>query len=141
MMAKGDKDMDWKYYLVYAKCGHVKRSQYVVKCFPVRAANGKEAAKIVRNKPRVKHHDKHAIVDIKEVSKEEYLNQIKINNDDNFYTVHSVQEQRAMCPDVYLDAQKEIEIETYKKTSLRRQLVDKQKAKEMEKSKRYYDYE
>ena len=132
--------MDLKYYLVFVKCGHVRKSQYVVKCFPICAPNGKIAARIARLKSRVKHHDKYAIKEVREVSKDEYYEQVKIFADDNFHKIHSVQEQRALCPDIYLEAHKEEESETYKRTNIRRRLVDNQIAKEMEKDRREYDY-
>lgn len=54
------------YYKVRAKCGHVGRNNYIIKPFFVKANDGKEAAKIVRNTPRVKHDHKYAIIDVKE---------------------------------------------------------------------------
>ena len=133
--------MVMKYYLVYVKCGHVGRNRYIVKWFPICAANKKEASKIAINKGRVKHHDKKVVQDIKEIRKEEFYEQIKVFNDDNFHKVHSIQEQRELCPNIYLETHKEEDYETYKRTNIRRHLVDRQIAKEMERNKHNYDVE
>ena len=50
-----------EFYLVTTKCGHVGKGHYVPITFPIKAENGKEAAKIARMLPRVKHHHWDAI--------------------------------------------------------------------------------
>ena len=63
-----------KLFEVEAKCGHVGRKYFTLKVFPVKANSRKEAAAIVRNIPRVKHHHKDAILVSKkpiEASKQE----------------------------------------------------------------------
>ena len=56
--------MKTEYYKVLAKCGHVGRHRYITKWFYVKASSGKEAAYIVRYKPRVKHDHKDAIREV-----------------------------------------------------------------------------
>ena len=56
-----------KYYMVIAKCGHVGRKNYIPVKFAVVAESGKEAAKKVRQFPRVKHDHKDAISIVKDV--------------------------------------------------------------------------
>ena len=85
--------MEAKYYKVLAKCGHVGRNRYIIKSFYVKAENGKEAAKIVRDKPRVKHHHKDAIKEVIQIKYEEYINGIKIMSDDMYFKVHNRQDQ------------------------------------------------
>ncbi len=129
-----------KYYIVVCKCGHVKRSQFVIKPIPVCAESGKKAAAIARRIARVKHDHKFAIISCTEVTREEYLEQLRIKQADPYFSVQSVQEQRLLCPEVYELAIKEDELPSQKrKTHERRRLVDQIRAKEMEKAK--YNYE
>lgn len=86
-----------KYFIVTAKCGHVGRNKYIVKQLTIRASSGKEAARKGREYPRVKHHMKDAILDIKEVSKEEYYEMRVKNYCDPYFSVRNMQEQRLYC--------------------------------------------
>lgn len=61
-----------KYYEVVAKCGHVGRDKYFEAHFFVKAESTSEACERVRQKPRVKHHRKDAIMDAHEVTQEEF---------------------------------------------------------------------
>lgn len=61
-----------KFYAVTAKCGHVGRHQYYEGTFYERAFDAKDAAAIVRNRPRVKHDHKDAILWIEEISYEAF---------------------------------------------------------------------
>ena len=70
-----------KYFAVTTKCGHVGRKYYLPVTFPVVAESGKEAARLGRDIPRVKHTHKDAILDVREISYEEYL--ILENENDN----------------------------------------------------------
>lgn len=83
-----------KYYCVKAKCGHVGRNNYIEKNFYVKAENSKEAAFVVRNKPRVKHHQKDAIIDVIEISLEKYVLGKKIMENDDYFHVHDSSTQR-----------------------------------------------
>lgn len=131
-----------KYYLAICKCGHVGRTKYVEKAFPLKASSKKEVAKIARQKGRVKHDDKYAIRSVVEISEEEYLKQLKIHHSDQFFKVHSVQEQRARCPEVYNLVQIEKQLQpTYKRKNEKRRLVENSLIKEMNKHKTYKNYE
>ena len=130
-----------KYFLVTCKCGHVRIGKYVEKSFPIVAINGKEAAAIARMKGRVKHHDKYAIKNVKELTYEEYLDQLKIYDSDEYFHVSSVQEQRARCPEIYDQVIKEDELPSYKRNRERRRLVEQSRLKEMTKHKTYLKYE
>lgn len=61
-----------KYYKVIAKCGHVGKSRYYAGAFYEAADDGKEAARIVRTRPRVKHDHKDAILELAEISRADY---------------------------------------------------------------------
>lgn len=76
---------DGKYmYSVKTKCGHVGRHRYMPIHFPVIATTKKEAAKIARSIPRVKHHHKDAILEVKQINKREF-DQLCLNNKNDPY--------------------------------------------------------
>lgn len=100
-----------KYYIVTAKCGHVGRGYYIPIDFPVKAESKTEAAKIVRDFPRVKHHHKDAILDCREVSFEEYNTARVKNQADTYLLCNSSTEQRLFC-DIEHRILKEPKIET-----------------------------
>ena len=93
--------MTKNYYAVTAKCGHVGRGKYVIKTFAVKAEDGKEAARIGRMIPRVKHHNKHCILDVTKITKEQFNALIEHNNNDQYLHCSNVQEQRKKCPEIY----------------------------------------
>ena len=82
------------YYLVRTKCGHVGKNHYVEITFPIKAETGKDAARIARQIPRVKHHHWDAIIDCRKVAREEYEKQVRINNNDPYLQIKSKQEQK-----------------------------------------------
>ncbi len=86
--------MNTKYFKVQAKCGHVGRNHYILKWFYVKALTGEEAAKVVRDKPRVKHDQKDAIRNVKEITFEEYLTGLRLNSEDMYFKSTSKQEQQ-----------------------------------------------
>lgn len=92
-----------KMYSVEAKCGHVGRNHFVIKCFAIKAESGKEAAKIVRDLPRVKHHHKDAIISVTEISFAEYCALINNNNSDPYFKCSCVQDQRKYQEENILD--------------------------------------
>ena len=82
-----------KYYEVIAKCGHVGRKNYIPVKFAVVAESGKEAAKKVRQFPRVKHNHKDAILNVRCITLEEFLEIKESNDNDPYLKCHSRQEQ------------------------------------------------
>ena len=86
---------DGKYmYSVLCKCGHVGRHRYMPIQFPVIAESKKEAAKIARKLPRVKHDHKDAIKKVRQISKSEYENLIRENNEDPYLKFKSSYQQK-----------------------------------------------
>ncbi len=83
-----------KYYSVTAKCGHVGKRYYIPIEFAIRAESAKEAARITRDMPRVKHNHKDAIQSVMEISREEYIALRQRNDSDPYLHFKSVQEQR-----------------------------------------------
>lgn len=86
--------MDKNYYEVIAKCGHVGKKYYVPIKFAVIAENGKEAAKLVRQFPRVKHNHKDAILNVNKIDYERYLEIFEMNKNDPYLKCHSRKEQK-----------------------------------------------
>lgn len=62
--------------------------------FPIKAPSGKEAAKIARAMPRVKHHYQSAIKSCEEITFEEFQALIAKNALDPYLHCHCIQEQR-----------------------------------------------
>ena len=89
-----------EFYLVTTKCGHVGKGHYVPITFPIKAENGKEAAKIARMLPRVKHHHWDAILKCEKVTAEEYMIQLIKNACDPYLHVRSKKEQRELVEDI-----------------------------------------
>lgn len=87
------------YYCVETKCGHVGKGNCIYIPFAIMAKNGKEAAAIAREKPRVKHHDKYAIRDVVNITRAAYLELRDKNRTDEYLKCHNVQDQRRI-PDL-----------------------------------------
>lgn len=86
-----------EHYAVTAQFGHVGRGRYIPKTIPVYSENGREAAEKVRWMPRVKHHRKDAIIEVRKISETEYLELREINKKDPYFKVGSKQEQEKLC--------------------------------------------
>ena len=82
------------YYEVIAKCGHVGKKHYVPVKFAVIAEDGKEAAKIVRQFPRVKHDHKDAILNVNKIDYDRFQEIVEMNHNDHYLKCHSRQEQK-----------------------------------------------
>ena len=85
------------YFEVKAKCGHVGRNNYIPISFAVCAKDGKEAARKVRDFPRVKHDHKDAILSVEEICYDTYLEIKNRNNEDPYLQCHTKQEQKKTC--------------------------------------------
>ena len=92
--------MTKKFYKVTAKCGHVGRHNYILIEYPVSAFNAKDAAKYARQIPRVKHDHKDAIREVVEISRDEYIELKRKNDEDEYLNCHSKQEQKLYCQDL-----------------------------------------
>ena len=92
--------MSKNFYKVTAKCGHVSKQYFIEIDFPVCAENAKEAAKIARSLPRVKHNHKDAIRSVQEISKQEFIELKRKNNEDQYLKCSSKQEQELLCGDM-----------------------------------------
>lgn len=88
------------YFIVKAKCGHVGRNSHIKISYAIIANTGVNAAKITRNLPRVKHHDKEAIIDVRQVEYDEYLKQRTINSKDPYLHCKNIQDQVNVFDDI-----------------------------------------
>ena len=86
-----------KYYKVLCKCGHVGKKKYVPILFAVYANSKKEAAKLARYIPRVKHGHKDAILSVDEILLDEYLEISEKNLNDPYLKCKSRYEQKIKC--------------------------------------------
>ena len=89
--------MTKKYFAVTVKLGHVGQHKCIIKTVPLTAESGKEAAYQARWMPRVKHHDKHAIIDVKEIDLEAYFILMIEKSLDPYFQCKNIQEQRNEC--------------------------------------------
>ncbi len=89
-----------KYYEIKAKCGHVGKNNYYVGTLYLYGENGREAAAYARHHPRVKHDHKDAIICVKEISYEAYLQGKADVKKSVYWTSHCIQQQRMNCPDL-----------------------------------------
>ena len=130
-------------YEVCAKCGHVGRNYYVDKIFAVRASNGREAARIVRNFPRVKHHHKDAIRYVVQIDEARFFEIHRINDEDPYFHCHNIQEQRQMCKITPLaeTADVDVEVEEVAEGSKRRFYDGKTAIRNPKKYYARFDYE
>ncbi len=140
-MKKEVTNQENKYYAVIAKCGHVRRNNYILIEYAVISINAKEAAKKARHIPRVKHDHKDAIRSVREISYEEFLEINRRNNKDLYLQVHSKQEQNKYCPDL---KDRIIKEESYKNTKKdRKERMDFKRKKDIsfiheERNSRFY---
>lgn len=96
------------YYEVIAKCGHVGRNNYIPISFAVVAQNGKDAARIARELPRVKHHQKDAIILVRKISEDEYADLSIKNYKDEYLQCKNKQMQNEIN-DLYLRIERNYE--------------------------------
>lgn len=82
-----------KAFLVTARCGHVGQTRYIPITYPVLAKDEKEAAALVRGFPRVKHHQKLAILKVEAVAWADFQHQKDINRMDPYLRCHNRQQQ------------------------------------------------
>ena len=82
-----------QFFKVIAKCGHVGKKKYYLGNFYEMAESGKNAAKIVRGRGRVKHDKKDAILSVKRISFEEYQEGLVQKKKDPYFNCKNIQDQ------------------------------------------------
>lgn len=121
------------YYKVLARCGHVKKGHYIEKWFYVEEDSKKEAAQIIRNTPRVKHHKKKTIEDVRTISFEEYFLGLKAMGADPYFKAHNSTDQRRVNAVKDEDVKLEEEPITYKKSRMGQRIRFESYSRELEK--------
>lgn len=120
-----------KYYKVITKCGHVGRKSYIPITFAINAESGKEASKVARNLPRVKHNRRFAIISCEEIMHDEYLEIKRINNNDPYLNCKNIQQQNLIDLSDRICVDDEFRIPLYSKEE-RKHRVEFKKKKERE---------
>jgi len=110
-----DFSNEMKYYAVICKCGHVKHDYYIPITFAITARNGKEAAEKARVIPRVKHNHKYAIISTEKITKEEYLEIKKQNEQDPYLHAKSTYQQKEFAEILKDRLEKEPILKPYEK--------------------------
>ena len=128
------------FYEVEAKCGHVGKSRYILKSFPVEAHSAAEAASKVRFSPRVKHHHPDAIRQVQVIDAPRYWELVAVHKADPYFACHSIQEQRRLCPNLDLLPEAQASLDTVsKRDACRRNVyVGKKKIRNPKKYINYY---
>lgn len=128
---KEKRKMTKKYFAVTVKFGHVGQHKCIIKTVPIEAESGKEAALLARWMPRAKHHDKYAIIDVKEIDLNAYLILLVEKSLDSYFQCGNIQEQRMECEGIEDEVQymKEDEIDYEERAQRRRERINFQKKK------------
>lgn len=86
-----------RFYKVKAKCDHVGKNWYFPAAFYITAENGREAAAVAREMPRVKHDHKDAILSVSEIDVDSYILGKETIMDNPYWFCKNIQEQRIQC--------------------------------------------
>jgi hypothetical protein len=89
-----------EFYKVVAKCGHVGKGKYYEGAFYVRAEDGRSAAALVRQKPRVKHDHKDAILNVAKIDYKAFKAGQAEYRENPYFKCHNTQEQRMCFADI-----------------------------------------
>lgn len=98
-----------QYYEVTAKCGHVGRDKYYEGHFFIKASNGKEAAKIIRFTPRVKHNHSDAILSVNRITEEEYISGLEAKKQEAYFNCKSRHQQQELWDEIIINVRPETE--------------------------------
>ena len=89
-----------KYFSVTAKGGHVTRNYFIPITLYFEAASAKEAASMARKAPRVKHNHSDAVLNVNEVSVDQYIKGKSLQKNDPYFRAKNIQEQRQFLIDI-----------------------------------------
>ena len=88
-----NKTKETKFFKATIKGGHIRRSHYVIFWHYIRANSSKEAAEICKSLPRAKKDHKDFIINIEEITFEEYQNGYAEELNDPYLQCRNKQEQ------------------------------------------------
>lgn len=134
--------MTTKYYAATVKMGHVGQGKFIIKTIAIKAESRKEAAYKARWTPRVKHHNKHAVIDVKEIDLEAYLLLNLETSLDPYFHCENIQDQREMCGDIKDEIQElysEIDYEKRREKRKERILFQQKKNKCFYRGEKYFE--
>ncbi|AEB14004.1 hypothetical protein [Treponema succinifaciens] len=133
-----------KYFMVTAKCGHVGNNNYYKGTLFFKANNGKEAARLARERPRVKHDQKDAILSVTEINSIIFEAGRELNHKIHYYTCETVQEQRMymaeIADNIFVEDWVSEESKKYAKKHSLRNAYNMDPAYESYKNRKYVDY-
>lgn len=130
--------------MVTAKCGHVGKNNYFKGTLFFKANNGKEAARLARDCPRVKHDQKDAILSVTEI--DDFIFEVgrELNHSIHYYTCETVQEQRRYFSEIedniFVEDWVYEEPKKYTKNHSLRNAYNLDPAYESYKNRKYIDY-
>lgn len=104
-----------RFYKEEAKCGHVGKNWYFPAAFYITAENGREAAKVARVMPRVKHDHKDAILSVSEIDVDSYVRGKESIMDNPYWFCKNIQEQRIQCRNLEENLVAEVEKTHYRR--------------------------
>jgi len=118
-----------RFFKVTVKFGHVGRNYYYRGNLYITAETKKQAAEIAKNKPRVKHDRKDAILQVEEIDRKTFFVESQKNRAINYFSCYNIQQQRNCFYEIENDVFYEPWIETdsknyIKKHSLRKKFND-----------------
>ncbi len=123
-----------RFFEVLTMFGHVGNGRFILLPLYIKAINKKEASVLAINTPRVKHHNKHVINSIKEITEEDYYIGCILNALNPYYECKSKREQLIRCPFIEDSVQKfDIKIE-YRPSHYRKYTITQLKEKEQKDS-------
>ena len=90
-----------KFWIGIARCGHCGKNHYTLKTIPIKAETRELAKAKILSYPRVKKtKNLKVLLDLQEVTVEEYYKAKQDMENDYFFKVQSKQQQNIYCPDL-----------------------------------------
>lgn len=125
------------------KCGHVGKSHYIPISFPLMAQSKKDAARIARGLPRVKHDHQDAILNVFKIDKKRYFELVETNNRNLYLRCTCIQDQNLIdLSDRLMNEDRSTHYTSRKEENKKPFYCNKQKIRNQKKyMTRYYDFE
>ena len=95
-----DKTKPIRYYVATLKGGHVKPNKYITFFYYIKANNLKQASEICNTVPRAKKNSYGFLIDLTEITYNEYLYGLEQNRKDQYLLCSNPQEQRLIYDEI-----------------------------------------